>query len=157
MPRLKQAAAASADTGQADLFVHSMPGHAIRRVQQVAVRLFAEGVSGDITPVQFAALATLADCPGIGQAALAAMIGYDRATIGGVIDRLQNKGLVDRIADPNDRRSNILTLTSAGRSALALARPQVEAVQQKLLEPLDAEERAQYARMCQKILGAFGG
>lgn len=157
MPRLKQAIAGSDDSKQSDLFVHSMPGHAIRRVQQVAVRLFAEGVSGDITPVQFAALSTLFECPGIGQAALAAMIGYDRATIGGVIDRLEKKQLVVRAADPNDRRSNTLLLTSEGRKTLAHIRPQVEAVQQKLLQPLDETERGLYAAMCQKILGAYGG
>ena len=162
MPRLKQAARSAHkqsphDGKQQDLFVHSMPGHFIRRVQQVAVRLFAEGVSGDITPVQFAALATLADSPSIGQATLAAMIGYDRATIGGVIDRLENKGLVHRAADPNDRRSNLLSLTSAGQTVLAQVRPQVADVQQKLLAPLDDMEREQYALMCQKILGAYRG
>jgi DNA-binding MarR family transcriptional regulator len=142
---------------QTDLFVHTMPGHFIRRVQQVAVRLFAEGVSGDITPVQFAVLTTLDDCPDLGQAALAAMIGYDRATIGGVIDRLEVKGLVHRAADPNDRRSNVLSLTKDGLSMLAQVRPQVVVVQEKLLEPLDEGERKQYARMCRKILGANGG
>lgn len=155
MPRLKQA-----DTGmdeQPDLFVHRMPGHYIRRVQQVAVRLFAEGVDGDITPVQFAALATISDSPGIGQAALAAMIGYDRATIGGVVDRLEAKGWATRSADANDRRSKILMLTDAGRKALAAARPQVEAVQEKLLAPLGESERRQYQDMCCKILAVYGG
>ncbi|MGE3247274.1 MAG: MarR family winged helix-turn-helix transcriptional regulator [Beijerinckiaceae bacterium] len=161
MPRLKRAPAPTTgggspqDAGQ--LFVHTMPGHYIRRVQQVAVRLFSEGVSGDITPVQFAALSALADAPGQGQAALASAIGYDRATIGGVIDRLETKGFVSRVADPGDRRSNILNLTKAGAAALETARPQVEAVQEKLLAPLSESERAQYRAMCRKILAANGG
>lgn len=142
---------------QPDLFVHCMPGHFIRRVQQVAVRLFAEGVDGDITPVQFAALATICDSPGVGQAALAALIGYDRATIGGVVDRLETKGWVTRTADANDRRSKVLMLTDAGRKALAAARPQVEIVQEKLLAPLSESEQVQYQDMCRKILASYGG
>jgi DNA-binding MarR family transcriptional regulator len=156
MSRLKPASAAQKEEA-AGLFVHTMPGHYIRRVQQVAVRLFSEGVSGDMTPVQFATLLALDEAPEIGQAALAAMIGYDRATIGGVIDRLQAKGLVQRASDPVDRRSNILTLTEKGIAALNAARPEVEAVQEKLLAPLNPAERIQYETMCRKILSAYGG
>lgn len=155
MSRLKPEVSPGGETGA--FFVHTMPGHYIRRVQQVAVRLFAEGVDGDMTPVQFAVLSALADAPEIGQAALAALIGYDRATIGGVIDRLEARGHVRRGADPADRRSNILSLTDAGRRALETARPQVEAVQEKLLAPLSPAERAQYESMCRKILAASGG
>ena len=84
--------------------VQAMPGHLVRRLQQVAVRLFAEALGDALTPVQFAALAAIAGEPGMDQAALSARIGYDRATIGGVIDRLQRRGLLERLPDPADRR-----------------------------------------------------
>ena len=158
MSRLKQAPDTAANQDNArDLFVHSMPGHYIRRVQQVAVRLFSEGVAGDMTPVQFAALSALADRPGMAQAGLAQLIGYDRATIGGVIDRLESKGLVKRTADTKDRRSNILSLTENGLATLAAAQPQVDAVQEKLLSPLDNSEREAYEHICRKILSAYSG
>lgn len=161
MPRLKRTATQSDETGNhanaPNLFVHSMPGHYIRRVQQVAVRLFAEGIAGDMTPVQFAALSALADAPDIGQATLAGLIGYDRATIGGVIDRLEAKGFVRRRADPDDRRSNILSMTAEGRKALEAARPQVEAVQEKLLSALNAEEKREFEALCRRIIAANGG
>lgn len=139
------------------LDVHSMPGHYIRRLQQVATRLFAEDVTGAITPVQFAALLALRDRPGIGQAALSELIGYDRATIGGVIDRLEAKKWVRRTPSATDRRSNSLTLTDQGQSALEKALPQVKQVQEKLLEPLNASEQRTYAAMCEKILRANKG
>ncbi len=160
MPRLKQAQGKSGPGSDGDgenLFVHSMPGHYIRRVQQVAVRLFSEDIPDDITPVQFAALSALADRPGLGQAALAQLIGYDRATIGGVIDRLETKGLAQRRPDPNDRRSNILTLTAGGREIVSRTRPKVLAVQDKLLAPLSDAEREEFSQMCQKIISAYGG
>ena len=67
----------------------TLPGHLARRVQQLAVALFVQEV-GEIglTPVQYSALQTIANQPGIDQKTLAATIGYDTSTIAGVIDRL---------------------------------------------------------------------
>jgi len=135
----------------------AMPGHLIRRVQQVAVRLFAENVGSDFTPVQFAALAALSQNAGIGQAALAAMIGCDRATTGGVIDRLESRGFVKRTQDPKDRRSNNVSLTREGQAALEQGREQVEHVQELLLEALSAEEKSSFEAICLKILRHHGG
>lgn len=153
----RKAAADHVDPLQPGLSVHSMPGHIVRRLQQVAVRLFTEEVGADLTPVQFASLYAVADKPNIGQAALAALIGYDRATIGGVIDRLEQKGLIKRVPSPDDRRSNALALTQAGRELLVKAEPRVRAVQARLLEPLDADELSVFTAMCQRILRHHNG
>jgi hypothetical protein len=64
-----------ADPRASDLIIHHMPGHFIRRLQQVAVKLFFERVGLDMTPVQFAALAAVAQRPRIDQARLSALIG----------------------------------------------------------------------------------
>ena len=77
----------------------AMPGHLIRRLHQISVSIFSESVAEagfDITAVQFAALSVLKDYPGIDQVTLAGMIAYDRVTIGGVIDRLEQKPVLDR-------------------------------------------------------------
>jgi len=141
-----------ADPVAGELPVHRMPGHFIRRLQQVAVRLFGEAVGAQMTPVQYAALSAVDQRPGAGQAALAALIGYDRATIGGVIDRLEQKGWVARSGSPDDRRLNLLALTEEGRAALHAATPAVAAAQEKLFEPLDDQERAAFERICLKLL-----
>lgn len=141
-----------AEAAAGELPVHRMPGHFIRRLQQVAVRLFAEAAGAQMTPVQYAALSAVAQRPGAGQAALAALIGYDRATIGGVIDRLEQKGWIARSGSPDDRRLNLLALTEEGRAALEAATPAVLAAQEKIFEPLDEDERAAFERMCLKIL-----
>lgn len=141
-----------ADAAASDLPLHRMPGHHIRRLQQVAVRLFGEEAGLDLTPVQYAALFAIAQRPGVGQAQLAALIGYDRATIGGVIDRLEQKKWVTRVASAEDRRVNLLTITDEGREALARATPLVRRAQERIIEPLDESERAAFERMCLKIL-----
>ncbi len=129
-----------------------MPGHFIRRLQQVAVKLFFVEVGLAMTPVQFAALATVAQRPRIDQAALSALIGYDRATIGGVIDRLESKGWLARSASRADRRVKLVRITAAGRKALRRALPAVRTVQARLLESLAAAERKRFERLCLKIL-----
>jgi DNA-binding MarR family transcriptional regulator len=150
----------TAASAAARLTMERMPGHYIRRLQQVAVRLFAEETGPDLTPVQFASLVAIAQLQGLGkglgkglgQAELAAHIGYDRATIGGVIDRLEAKGWVSRTASREDRRQNVLAITPAGEQAMAQALPAVEAVQDKFVAPLDASERAAFERICRKLL-----
>lgn len=77
----------------------TMPGHVIRRLNQMSTQVFARRMQEagiDITPVQFAALDAIKSFPGSDQAGIAAKIAYDRATIGGVIERLLDKGYVER-------------------------------------------------------------
>ena len=87
--------------------LETMPGHLIRRLQQISVARFAARMAEaglDLTSVQYAALLTLFDHPGLDQQTLAGMIAYDRVTIGGGIDRLVQKRLVDPEGSPTDRR-----------------------------------------------------
>lgn len=134
------------------LDMDAMPGHYIRRLQQVAVRLFSEEVGSELTPVQFAALIAIAQRSGLGQADLAAQIGYDRATIGGVIDRLEAKGWVSRTPSREDRRQNIVAITPAGEQAMAQATSAVERVQTRFLSPLNSDEQQVFEQMCRKLL-----
>ena len=135
-----------------------MPGHQIRRLQQVAVALFAEALQArDITPAQYAALATLERQAPLSQAALAALVACDRATLGGVIERLDGKGWLQRARDPADRRQRLLDLTPNGRAVLRELHPLVDAVQQRLLAPLSASERRHYDALCLKLLKHHAG
>jgi DNA-binding MarR family transcriptional regulator len=130
-----------------------MPGHFVRRLQQVAVRLFTEELAdADITPLQYASVLAVSHRPRIEQAALSALIAVDRATIGGVIDRLEAKGWLERSADPEDRRLKRLTVTSAGVQMLREVTPAVRKVQSRLLEPLAGGERRVFERLCLKML-----
>ena len=103
--------------------------------------------------MQFAALDGIERQPGIDQASLAAAISFDRATIGGVIDRLEQKGLVERAVSAQDRRARQLQLTAAGVQLLAACRPVVEALQAEILAPLSAAERKSLLALARKALG----
>jgi DNA-binding MarR family transcriptional regulator len=146
------------DLAASALAFHHMPGHYIRRLQQVAVALFAQRVDGvDITPVQFAALAALEHQRTCDQATLGALIGYDRATIGGVVDRLEAKRWIAREPGRADRRMKLVSLTSAGAAVLRRVTRDVERVQADLMAPLTPSQRRQFERLCQKLLAGHAG
>jgi DNA-binding MarR family transcriptional regulator len=133
-----------------------MAGHLIRRLHQQSTQIFqakTQAAGLELTSVQFAALDAIAQQPRIDQASLAATISFDRATIGGVIDRLELKGLVQRVVSAQDRRARQLHLTPDGRQLLAASRPVVEALQADILGPLSRAERATFVALAHKALG----
>ncbi|MAY32777.1 MAG: MarR family transcriptional regulator [Rhodovulum sp.] len=120
-----------------------MTGHLIRRLHQHATHVFqvrTKEAGLDLTPVQFAAMDAIATTPGIDQASIAAQIAYDRATIGGVIDRLEQKGWIKRTISNRDRRAREVTLTPIGRDILERAIPVVSALQADILPGLSNDE-----------------
>jgi DNA-binding MarR family transcriptional regulator len=135
----------------------SVPGHLARRFQQIAVAVFLAEVGDagyDLTPVQYAALAAVNANPAIDQATLAGLIAYDRTTIGGVVDRLVQKGLAARQESSRDRRARELTITDAGRRALRGITPAVEAAQRLMLRGLSDKEAKELVRLLQKAIAA---
>ena len=136
---------------QADF--QTMPGHLLRRAQQLSNAFFAEECGAfDLTAVQYAALQALAGHDGLDATRLASLIAFDRSTIGDVLERLATKGWISRLASPDDRRVKLLKLAPAGRKILsAVARP-VAIVQQRIVAPLDAVEREQFMALLGKIV-----
>lgn len=130
-----------------------MAGHLIRRLHQISTQVFLQHVAEaghDLTPVQFAALDTIAHHPGIDQAGLADAIAKDRATIGAVVDRLERKGLVIRVVSPRDKRARDLTLSDQGRAVVAALMPVVANLQRQILPGLSEDEYHQFIALATK-------
>jgi MarR family transcriptional regulator, lower aerobic nicotinate degradation pathway regulator len=137
------------------LDLEALPGHHIRRLHQIAVAIFLqETAAHGITPVQYAALQTVGNQPGIDQRTLAGSIGLDTSTVAGVIDRLEARGLLLRGASPQDRRVRLLTLTDEGVALLAAVQPDMQAAQRRMLSPLPRAERAEFMRMLRLLVDA---
>ena len=135
--------------------VLDMAGHLIRRLHQQSTHIFVERTQNegfDLTPVQFAALGTIYKYPGTDQAFVAENIGYDRATIGGVIDRLEKKGWVRRVVSEQDRRARELSLTAKGYAILSQVHPIVEDLQKDILNPLKSDKQQQLVELLRKIV-----
>lgn len=132
-----------------------MAGHLIRRLHQQSSQVFVQRVQAagyDLTPVQFAALDAIHAHPATDQARIAEVIAYDRATIGGVIDRLEQKGWVRRVISERDRRAREVSLTTQGERVRTALLPIVRDLQDEILEPLSAADRARFLKLARQIV-----
>jgi DNA-binding MarR family transcriptional regulator len=76
------------------------------------------------------------------QLALAQHLGVDRTAMTYLLDDLEGAGLVERRPDPADRRARRVTLTEAGVARLRELKAGLYHVEDRLLEPLDDDDRA---------------
>jgi DNA-binding MarR family transcriptional regulator len=71
------------------------------------------------------------------------------------VDRLTEKGLVDRLPDPDDRRGVLVRLTPRGQSSVDAALEDLLVREQTLLKGLSARERDSLARLLRVVVGPF--
>jgi DNA-binding MarR family transcriptional regulator len=134
------------------------PGHLIRRAHQYHNTVFAQETSGlDVTAPQFAALRALSEFPDIDQTTLSRIIAYDRATIGGLVERLEDKGLIRRTIDKRDRRARTLRLSAAGRAMYARMRPMLDRVNTRMLARLAPDERETFLTLLERVIVPAAG
>lgn len=135
--------------------LEDLPGHFIRRLQQIAVAVFLQETQAfGVTPVQYAALQVICRAPGIDQRTLSSVIGLDTSTTGGVVDRLETRGLLRRSPSDYDRRVRLLTPTEDGAAMVQSIEPQMLRAQERILSPLPKHERAEFMRMIKVLVQA---
>ena len=128
------------------------PGHLIRRCQQRSQAIFKEvlGPFG-LTQRQTALLLGLAKRPDISSQQLADLTGTDRNTLSDVAKRLQKRGLLERRRSRHDVRAYDLRLSASGARLLDHMAPGIAEVQERLLEPLQEDEREAFVRMARTV------
>jgi DNA-binding MarR family transcriptional regulator len=116
--------------------------HRLRPVLTRIARRMRQAASGDLSPTQGAALATI-DCHGpLTPSELAARERIQRPTATRVLARLEEAGLVERTADPADRRSSLVTTSEDGRALLTAIRERKDAFLVERLDTLTAADLA---------------
>jgi MarR family transcriptional regulator, lower aerobic nicotinate degradation pathway regulator len=134
--------------------LYAMPGHLVRRAQQISTALFADECAAfDLTSVQYAALHAIARHAGVDATRLSALIAFDRSTIGDVLLRMERKGWIRRGGAPGDRRVKRVELTPEGALLLRRVEEAVGRVQARLLAPLSPADRPRFMRMLARVAG----
>ena len=130
--------------------------HLLHRAGQCAEELFTtETGKTDLTPRQYAVLASVDQKPDISQTGLVEQTGVDRSTLADIVRRLVKKGLLQRKRTRRDARMYAVRLTQRGLSALTAARPAASRVEQRLLAPLRADQRSHFIQALGDIVRAM--
>jgi DNA-binding MarR family transcriptional regulator len=127
-------------------------GFLLAKAYQRACALFKEEFDGyDLTPQQFGLLAFLWQADGLSQAELSGKSQIDRTTMGGIVDRLEKEGLVERRPHPEDRRAYQVYLTKKGKSLEGELTDVASRVLRKVTSPLTGKEHETLIRLLTKI------
>ena len=121
--------------------VASSVGFLLSKAYQRACAIYKEQFERyDLTPQQFGLLRFLWEEDGLTQIELSNRSQIDRTTIGGLIDRLEQAGLLKRLPHPDDRRAYRISLSATGKKMEAELTPLAEELHRKILAPLSAAE-----------------
>jgi DNA-binding MarR family transcriptional regulator len=127
-------------------------GFILRQVSQRHSAIFAGLIGDDLTPMQWAVLAKLAE---IGRPCSQNLLGrhtaMDVATIKGVVDRLGKRGLIHTMPDPEDGRRLLVGLTESGEALAERERANAARITEETLAPLTAEERETLLALLKKL------
>ncbi|MEV4095709.1 MarR family winged helix-turn-helix transcriptional regulator [Streptosporangium saharense] len=85
------------------------------------------------------------------QAELGRRCNMDRSDVVATINELAGQGLVERTPDPDDRRRNLVTITTAGERHLHRLEQTLDRVQEDLLAPLTTEDRQTLTRLLTQL------
>ena len=128
------------------------PAHVIRRAHQRATLRFQQVMAGeDLSPTQFAALATILKHGEVSQNHLGRLTAMDPSTISIVMRKLLKHGLITRSASDTDQRLSMIALTGKGTDYTLERLERSVEVGRRFLSPLSPVEQATLLRLLQRI------
>jgi DNA-binding MarR family transcriptional regulator len=126
-------------------------GYRLRLAQQAVFRDFARAIP-EVSPGRAGMLLLIDANPGVTQSRLAHAVGLDRSTLVGVLHELEAHDLVERRRG-EDRRTNGLWLTGAGRTLVAGLKSRIRKHERRVAARLTAAERSHLLALLEKLAG----
>lgn len=123
--------------------------HDVSRLRRIVVDRALKPLG--ITRSQWWVLAFLSRRDGMTQTALAADLDLTKVAVGGLIDRMETGGFVERRADERDARARRVYLTRAGQKLVSTIRESVDTVETEILTTVTEEELDEAARVLRAI------
>ena len=127
-------------------------GYLLSDSGRVLRRTFDERVrSLGLTAVQARLLLSLVKFPDNNQAFYADRIEVEPITLTRIVDRMEEAGWVERVADPADRRARLLHLTDKSREIVERLRTIVDGLVADMAEGLSKQEQATLANLLERV------
>lgn len=129
-------------------------GHLLRRAYQRHLAIFAQTIDDpQLTAVQFAVLSANRRLGPSSMSDLGKATAIDGATVRGIIERLQARGLVELQTNQDDRRKSVVELTERGRQLLDVTTPTAAHISELTMSDLNAVERVAVLYLLRKLCG----
>jgi DNA-binding MarR family transcriptional regulator len=119
----------------------------------VKERAVADFLAAGCNPYQHAVLTLLDEGARDTQAEIADALGFDRSQLVGILDNLEEQGLIERKRDPNDRRRHVVRMTANGKRTLARRRAILERIENDFFAPLDTDSRRRLHELLLELAG----
>ena len=132
--------------------LETLAGYHLRRASGAFAVDFTVAMDGTgLRQVTFAVLAIVAANPGINQGAVGRILGIKRANMVALINELIDKGLIDRLTDPRDRRAFALRTTAVGGVAMRDATARIHAHETRMLAGFSDSEKTLLLSLLERI------
>ncbi|MFC9294577.1 MarR family winged helix-turn-helix transcriptional regulator [Streptomyces sp. NPDC057011] len=132
--------------------IQSLPTWLVGRVAARGRGMVADAIAAEgLKLMHHAVLAAAAEYGPVTQADLGRRLAVDPKDMVGILNHLQQEGLVLRTPHPSDRRKNAVTVTPEGKAVLARCGALAEAANAELLAPLTPDEQAQLMALLTRL------
>jgi DNA-binding MarR family transcriptional regulator len=137
--------------------LEQIAGYHLRRAFGAMATDFAVAMDGTgLRQVLFAILAVVSSNPGANQGMVGRLLGIKRANMVALINELVERGLLNRLADPQDRRAFALTVTPDGYAVLEEGLARIRKHEDRMLSGFSANERKMLIRLLKRIEARAG-
>jgi DNA-binding MarR family transcriptional regulator len=125
----------------------------VRVAHNMRVAAIIQSVLPGLTPSQLQILSLIDESgePEVSMSEMARELAVTMPTVTGLVDQLIRRGLVSRRHDDKDRRRVLVSLTDAGRQALADVREAIVDLVARLLEGVSEEERESLVTAAERL------
>ncbi|MFJ6486823.1 MULTISPECIES: MarR family winged helix-turn-helix transcriptional regulator [unclassified Streptomyces] len=132
--------------------IQSLPSWLVGRVAARGRGLVAEAIAAEgLKLMHHAVLAATAEYGPVAQADLGRRLAVDPKDMVGMLNHLQEAGLVRRAPNPDDRRKNAVTVTPKGTAVLTRCAALAEAANAEFLAPLSPAERERLVALLARL------
>ena len=99
----------------------------------------------------YSVLAILAEGAQETQSTIASMLALDPSRLVALLDSLEERALIVRQRDPQDRRRHLVSITATGKRQLSRLREMVKELEEAFLAPLDLESRKTFQDLLSQL------